>query len=105
MGGSTAATLLADKFAPALLDRYLARTGFGSQQTKREVPPGRPDNLFEPVDGPGGTDHGAHGIFDDRSHPRSAQLWVSQHAALVSGVTAGAALAAAGALASKWARH
>ena len=52
MGGSTAATLLAQKLAPAILDRYLARTGFDSQQTDQEVPVGsRPDNLFDPVDG------------------------------------------------------
>ena len=25
-------------------------------------------------------DHGAHGDFDNRSHQRSAQLWVAQHA-------------------------
>ena len=38
VGGSTAATLLAQKLAPALLDRYLARTGFDAQQTDQEVP-------------------------------------------------------------------
>ena len=40
VGGSTAATLLAQKLAPAILDRYLARTGFDSQQTDQEVPVG-----------------------------------------------------------------
>ena len=55
VGGSTAATLLAQKVAPAILDRYLARTGFDSQQTDQEVPVGsRPDNLFDPVDGVAG---------------------------------------------------
>ncbi|MFG2833323.1 SDR family oxidoreductase [Streptomyces sp. NPDC048434] len=33
VGASTVATVLANKLAPALLDRYLARTGFDSQQT------------------------------------------------------------------------
>ncbi|MDJ1134551.1 SDR family oxidoreductase [Streptomyces iconiensis] len=33
VGGSTVATLLGDKFAPGLLDRYLARTGYEAQQT------------------------------------------------------------------------
>jgi NAD(P)-dependent dehydrogenase (short-subunit alcohol dehydrogenase family) len=94
VGGSTAATLLAQKVAPALLDRYLARTGFDSQQTKQEVRAGsRPDNLFDPVDRPGGSDHGAHGDFDDRSHQRSAQLWMSHHPAVTGGVAAGAMLA------------
>jgi len=91
VGGSTAATLLAQKVAPALLDRYLARTGFDAQQTGQEVAPGsRPDNLFDPVDRPDGSDHGAHGAFDDRSHQRSAQLWMSHHPAVTGAVAAGA---------------
>jgi NAD(P)-dependent dehydrogenase (short-subunit alcohol dehydrogenase family) len=94
VGGSTAATLLAQKVAPALLDRYLAKTGFDSQQTKQEVPAGsRADNLFDPVDRPTGSDHGAHGAFDDQSHQRSAQLWMSHHPALTGAVAAGAAVA------------
>ncbi len=93
VGGSTAATLLAQKLAPALLDRYLAKTGFDSQQTKQEVPAGsRPDNLFDPVDRPDGSDHGAHGAFDDQSHQRSAQLWMSHHPAVTGAVAAGAAV-------------
>jgi len=62
VGGSTAATLLAQKVAPALLDRYLAKTGFDAQQTDQEVPVGsRPDNLFDAADGAGRreTDHAA----------------------------------------------
>jgi NAD(P)-dependent dehydrogenase (short-subunit alcohol dehydrogenase family) len=94
VGGSTAATLLAQKLAPALLDRYLARTGFSAQQTDQAVPVGsRPDNLFDPVDGTAGTDHGAHGIFDDCSHSRSFQLLASHHPAVTGGLAAGAALA------------
>ncbi len=55
VGGSTAATLLAQKVAPAILDRYLARTGFDAQQTDQAVPVGsRPDNLFDPADGAAG---------------------------------------------------
>jgi NAD(P)-dependent dehydrogenase (short-subunit alcohol dehydrogenase family) len=97
VGGSTAATLLAQKVAPALLDRYLAKTGFDAQQTDQQVPAGsRPDNLFDPVDRPTGSDHGAHGIFDDRSHQRSTQLWMSHHPAVTGGVAAGVALAAGG---------
>jgi NAD(P)-dependent dehydrogenase (short-subunit alcohol dehydrogenase family) len=94
VGGSTAATLLAQKFAPALLDRYLAKTGFDAQQTKQEVAAGsRPDNLFDPVDRPEGSDHGAHGAFDDQSHHHSAQLWMSHHPAVTGGIAAGAAVA------------
>jgi NAD(P)-dependent dehydrogenase (short-subunit alcohol dehydrogenase family) len=103
VGASTAATIVANKVAPALLDRYLARTGYVSQQAPVKVAPGRPDNLWEPVDGPGGHDHGAHGGFDDRSHDRSPQLWMSHHAGLVSGLAAGTALVG-GVLAAKAAR-
>jgi NAD(P)-dependent dehydrogenase (short-subunit alcohol dehydrogenase family) len=79
VGTSTVATILAQKVAAPLLDRYLARTGFDSQQTDQPVPPGRPDNLWQPVDDDGGTDHGAHGTFDDRSHTHSPQLWTAEH--------------------------
>ena len=83
VGGSTAATITANRIIPALLDRYLARTGYGSQQTGQKVTSGGPDNLRQPVDGPGGHDHGARGIFDNTSHDRSPQLWMSQHARLL----------------------
>jgi NAD(P)-dependent dehydrogenase (short-subunit alcohol dehydrogenase family) len=94
VGESTAATLLAQKFAAPLLDRYLARAGYDSQQTGEAARPGRPDNLWAPVDQPPGTDHGAHGSFDSRSHTASPQVWVSQHARQVSAAAATAATAA-----------
>jgi hypothetical protein len=55
---------------PGLLDRYLARTGYASQQTSEREPPGRPGNLWQPQDTAPGTDHGAHGDFDAEAHPR-----------------------------------
>jgi NAD(P)-dependent dehydrogenase (short-subunit alcohol dehydrogenase family) len=79
VGDSTAATLTAQKLVPALLDRYLGRTGYSSQQTEDPADPDRPNNLWEPVDGAGGTDHGAHGSFDSRSHAHSPEVWASQH--------------------------
>ncbi|MBT2410921.1 SDR family oxidoreductase [Streptomyces sp. ISL-12] len=80
IGGSTVATLIGQRIAPALLDRYLARTGYDSQQTGEPVDPARrPVNLFEPPDDTAGTDFGAHGAFDDEAHPRSLQLWLSRH--------------------------
>jgi NAD(P)-dependent dehydrogenase (short-subunit alcohol dehydrogenase family) len=79
VGMSTVATILGQKVAAPLLDRYLARTGYSSQQTDQKVEPGRPDNLWEPVDRPAGADHGAHGEFDSKSHGRSAQVWLSEH--------------------------
>jgi hypothetical protein len=91
-------TLIANKFAPGLLDRYLARTGYKSQQTQQPRDPGQPVNLWEPADGRQGHDFGAHGIFDRKSASRSYQLWASQHHGLV-GLAAGAAAAGALALA------
>jgi len=79
VGESTAATLLVNAVAPGLLDRYLARTGFGAQQTGQPKPEDEPANLWEPADGDAGRDFGAHGLFDDRSHARSPQVWASQH--------------------------
>lgn len=79
VGGSTALTLAANAIAPGILDRYLAKTGFDSQQVDRPVPADHPVNLWEPADGQEGRDFGAHGSFDDRSIVRSAQLWASQH--------------------------
>ena len=70
VGASTRATILANRVLPGLLDRYLARTGYDSQQTGEPEPPGQPDNLWQPRDEAPGTDHGAHGEFDSRAHPR-----------------------------------
>ncbi|WP_431683174.1 SDR family oxidoreductase [Kitasatospora sp. KL5] len=71
VGGSTVATLLANAVAPGLLDRYLARTGFASQQSGEPRRADAPDNLFRPVDT--AEDHGSHGRFDDRARARSRQ--------------------------------
>jgi hypothetical protein len=39
--------------------------------------PHRPDNLDHDVPG----DRGAHGLFDDRSHAHSLELWARTHRA------------------------
>jgi hypothetical protein len=57
-----------------LLDRYLARNGFSSQQTSEPEDPNRPNNLYESVDG----DYGAHGRFDARSTDTSQALWATE---------------------------
>jgi NAD(P)-dependent dehydrogenase (short-subunit alcohol dehydrogenase family) len=101
VGASTMGTLAANAVAPGLLDRYLGRTGFDAQQTDRRRDADPPVNLWEPADGRDGTDFGAHGIFDARSHDRDVQLWASHHHGLL-GVAAGAATTAAALL---WGRH
>jgi NAD(P)-dependent dehydrogenase (short-subunit alcohol dehydrogenase family) len=83
VGGSTVGTLVANAVAPGLLDRYLARTGFDSQQTDQPRDPDQPANLWSPADGPGGHDFGAHGEFDQQATARSVQLWASQHHGLL----------------------
>jgi hypothetical protein len=98
VGGSTAATLAANAIAPGLLDRYLAKTGFSSQQTSDPKPKDQPANLWEPADGEQGKDFGPHGIFDDQAKNRSYQLMASQH----HGVLAGVAVGVAGAVTSMW---
>ena len=80
VGGSTAATILAQKFAAPLLDRYLGRTGYKSQQTGERAQAGRPANLWQPADQPPGTDQGAHGDFDDRARDHSGHLAAAETA-------------------------
>ncbi|MEU2025502.1 SDR family oxidoreductase [Streptomyces sp. NPDC016469] len=92
VGSSTVATVVANKFAAGLLDRYLARTGFDSQQSGDDGDGNREHNLWQPVDD--GTDHGAHGTFDRESHRRDPQLWASRHPALAAVMAAGAACGA-----------
>jgi short-subunit dehydrogenase len=77
VGASSVMVILGNKLVPALADRYLAKTGYGSQQTSEEVDPDRPDNLFEPVDEE--EDRGAHGVFGERAHEKSLQLWATKN--------------------------
>jgi short-subunit dehydrogenase len=99
VGSTTAATLLANAVAPGLLDRYLARTGFQSQQSAAPPPQaGRVGNLEQPQDAD--RDYTAHGEFDDRAHAVDPQAWASRH----HGVLAGAGAAAGAALAAAWRR-
>ncbi|MDQ4491240.1 SDR family oxidoreductase [Sinomonas sp. ASV486] len=95
VGGSTAATLIANAVMPGVLDRYLAKTGFSAQQTPDPRDPDQPANLWEPADR--ARDFGTRGIFDDKASPRSAQLYASQHHRVVAGagvLLAGAVVAA-----------
>jgi short-subunit dehydrogenase len=90
VGASTVGAIVGNKMAPGLLDHYLGRTGFKSQQTSEMEDPSRPDNLWEPVDA--GEDHGAHGHFDHKAHGHSYQLWADINRgslAVLLGLTAG----------------
>ncbi|HEY6744338.1 MAG TPA: hypothetical protein VI357_01340 [Mycobacteriales bacterium] len=91
VGLPTAYTVLGNRVIPALLDRYLARTGYSGQQSAQDTRPMIGENLYRPVSG----DHQSHGDFDFRSHPRSPELWASMHRrTLVAAAGATAATAA-----------
>jgi NAD(P)-dependent dehydrogenase (short-subunit alcohol dehydrogenase family) len=99
VGMPTVEAIIGNKIAPGLLDHYLAKTGYDSQQTDEPADPNRPDNLWEPVQG----DHGAHGDFDSRARDYSPQLWATTHRGWV---LAGIGLAGAvGTTLLKRARH
>jgi NADP-dependent 3-hydroxy acid dehydrogenase YdfG len=75
LGLPTIKAIVADKIAPGLMDRYLGRNAYESQQTDEPADPQRPDNLMQPVPG----DHGARGRFDHRAYSSSPQLWLNKN--------------------------
>lgn len=74
VGAPTVATVVGNKLMPGLVMRYLAKTGYASQQTPEPASP-REGNLFRPVE----VDFGAHGAFDVRATYRSPQLYLTTH--------------------------
>jgi NAD(P)-dependent dehydrogenase (short-subunit alcohol dehydrogenase family) len=96
VGATTVAAIVGQKFAPGVLDRYLGRTGYESQQIQgKPRDPNALDDLYDYVPGV----HSARGRFDDCSRRTSAEVFVALHrawflaaAALV--VAAGGALLA-----------
>jgi short-subunit dehydrogenase len=85
VGMPTVKAILANRVAPGLLDRYLAKSGFSSQLSREGVQPDAPGNLFESVPG----DFGAHGRFDARARNRSGEFAMSNHrGAIACGVLA-----------------
>jgi NADP-dependent 3-hydroxy acid dehydrogenase YdfG len=88
IGASTTRAIIAQRLVPGLLDRYLARRAWSSQQTA-SLPPGHPikheeDNLYAPLPG----DRGAHGPFDNEASAFSLQLFCRLHPVLTSAATA-----------------
>jgi short-subunit dehydrogenase len=75
VGASTYKAVWANKLVPGLLDRYLARFGYASQQGSTPVAPDRADNLFRAVPG----DRGARGRFGAESRKASLALWLTTH--------------------------
>jgi len=75
VGFSTVKAILANRIAPAWIDRYLARAGYEGQLSNEPVSPDAPQNLFAPVAG----DFSAHGRFDDEARRRSWEMFTDRH--------------------------
>src|SRR3954471_3732539 len=90
VGLSTVGTIIGNRLVPGLLDRYLARSGFGSQQTDRAPLPREHNNLFDALPG----DAGSHGTFDGEAYAHSPQAFLSRHRRAVLGGLIGSAAAA-----------
>ena len=90
VGFPTVKAILANRVAPGLLDRYLAKAGYSGQLTEEQEPADAPANLFQPVPGP----YGAHGRFDSRARDGSWEMFTNRHrnAFVAAAVVAGVAL-------------
>ena len=76
VGTPTVAAIVGQKFIPGLLDLYLGKTGYKSQQIPNEPKnPNAPNNLYEYVPGK----HSARGKFADRSTMTSLEVNVVLH--------------------------
>jgi NAD(P)-dependent dehydrogenase (short-subunit alcohol dehydrogenase family) len=93
VGASAVATIFGNRIASGVLDRYLAFTGYDSQQTGEPSLPGRPENLWEPADSDDGRDFGSHGSFDGSSSRFSLQGWLTRTGLSPTLVNLGAAVA------------
>ena len=102
VGTSALMAIWGSKLIPGVLDRYLAgNRAWEGQETDEPVPPGRPDNLFEPLPG----DYGAHGIFDDSARSSSWEWWLSAHRGTILVTVAAAAASTAISLLANLARR
>ncbi len=76
VGSPTVAAILGQKFIPGLLDRYLGKTGYKSQQIAGEPRnPTAPDNLYAYVPGT----HSAVGKFKRRMKRTSFEIFFTLH--------------------------
>jgi hypothetical protein len=87
VGWPTSKAVIGNNFFPGYGDEYLAKHGYDAQMIDEPEDPNRPNNLWAPLPG----DHGAHGVFDDRSKPLSIELELNKKRGTL---VAGAAFAA-----------
>ncbi len=80
VGTPTLAAIIGQKFIPGLLDWYLGKSGYKSQQIESEPrDPKAPNNLYDYVPGT----HSARGKFDDSSKRTSLEIFLSLHGRLL----------------------
>jgi NAD(P)-dependent dehydrogenase (short-subunit alcohol dehydrogenase family) len=84
VGGPTVKTIIGNKVAPWLVERVLAKQGYGGQQSDMPADPSRPDNLFSPPPG----DAGAHGPYDQKARKSSVQTRLAEQRSMLAGVGA-----------------
>ncbi|PWC39378.1 SDR family oxidoreductase [Azospirillum sp. TSO35-2] len=87
LGGSAMQAILGNFLVPGFADRYLARNAVDGQETDERETPGRPDNLYHPVEGL----HRTRGRFGLPHH--SLRLTASGRVARSAAVAAGLILA------------
>ena len=98
VGSPTVMAIVGQKFIPGLLDWYLGKTSYKSQQIPNDPKdPNAPDNLYNYVPGV----HSARGKFTDRSSATSAEIFASLHLGAVALGAAVALTAIGGALIAK----
>lgn len=73
--GASVKTIWADQCIPGFVDKYLAKSGYSSQQYGGENDPQKPNNLWTPID----EDRGSHNGFYERSKKKSTQIWFATH--------------------------
>jgi NAD(P)-dependent dehydrogenase (short-subunit alcohol dehydrogenase family) len=81
VGSSSVKAIVANQLFPGLLDAYLGRTGYRSQQDPALSSAGRPANLREPVTAL----HRTRGRFASEARDTSASLWIDTHRGLLLG--------------------
>jgi short-subunit dehydrogenase len=93
LGRSSIEIILGDLLVPSLFDRYLAKTAFSGQSTRRKVSAARRDNLMRPVH----SLHRMRGSFGDEASTRAPALPgpSTRLAAAAAGVIGAALLGAA----------
>jgi len=91
VGWPTTKAVVGNNFFPGYGDTYLAKHGYEAQMIDEPEDPNRPDNLWGPLPG----DHGAHGVFDDRSQDMSIELELNKQRGWIFAGAAALLLAAA----------